>query len=175
MKLASICLGAAMLLWLPVALAQEAGTRQEKEQEQRTEVRKEVGEAVDAIRHYSIERRNDAVAAARRAMEDADRTARRLEARLAAERERMDAAARQRSQEAMADLRRDRAEMSARAAELQHASGEAWGQARQQFVDSYHAFLAAVDRVRARLDRGPHEDRQADTEEEEEEEEEEEP
>ena len=146
MKLASMCLGAAMLLWLPVALAQEAEPRQEKEQEQRTEVRKEVGEAVDAIRHYSIERRNDAVAVARRAMDDADQTARRLEGRLDAERERMDAAARQSSQEAMADLRREQAELAARAAGLQHASREAWGDARQQFVDSYHAFLAAVDR-----------------------------
>lgn len=182
MKTANPFFGLAMLLWLPLAAGQEAGTRQEKaqeqeqeqkleqeqEQEQRTEMRREIGEAVDAIRTYSIERRKDALDAAQRAMEDADQKAARLQARLDARRERMDAAARQRSQEAMADLRRQRAGLTDRAADLQHASRDAWGEARHDFVDGYHAFLEAADRMRARLDRDPAGEPAADTEEEEE-------
>jgi hypothetical protein len=155
MKLANMLLGVSLLVWMVPVLAQDPpAMTPEREREQRAEMRKEIGEAVDAIRSYSIERRKDAVAVSRKALDDADRRMERLQARLDADSERMEAGARQRSQEAMADLRRQKSDLADRGAKLQHASEVAWDDARRDFVDGYHAFVQALERARARVESG---------------------
>lgn len=153
MKLADMLLGVSMLAWMVPVFAQDPpATSQEREREQRADMRKEIGEAVESIRSYSVERRKDALVISRKALDDADRRMERLQARLDADSERMEAGARQRSKEAMAELRHQRADLADRAAKLQHASEVAWGDARRDFVDGYHAFVEALERVRARMD-----------------------
>lgn len=144
-----VCL-VALALWLPPATAQEpARSGTDTEKQQRQEVRKEVGEAVDAIHSYSIERRKDAVAQARRAMDEADRRTDQLQARIIEGWDRMDASARQRSQRAMTDLRRRRGTLAEWAGGMQHGSKEAWEEVKAGFVRSYHEFLDALERARA--------------------------
>lgn len=154
MKTVACMCAAAFAVWLPVAMAQEPPpSSADTEREQRQEMRKEVSEAVDAVRNYSVERRKEAVAEARRAMEETDRRAERLQARIVERWDRMDATARDRSQAAMADLRQRRNAMAEWAGGMQHGSREAWDEVKAGFVRSYHDFQAALDRARAQFDR----------------------
>lgn len=149
MNTAARMCSAAFALWLPVAIAQEPPpARTDTEERQREEMRREVSEAVEAIRSYSIERRKEAVAEARKAMEDADRRSERLQAVMVGRWDRMDAAARQRSQDAMADLRRRRNELGEWAGGMKHGSREAWDEVKAGFIRSYRDFIDALESAR---------------------------
>jgi hypothetical protein len=149
----------AFALWLPVASAQEATPeRTDTEEQQRQEMRKEVDEAVGAIRSYSIERRKEAVAQARQAMEEADRRTAQFEARVRERWNHMDTATRQRSLDTMADLRQRRNELGEWSGGMKHSSKEAWGDVKSGFVRSYHDFIDALEQARTQDDKQAEQD-----------------
>jgi hypothetical protein len=150
---------ALLTAWLPLALAQEppprTDTKQQptEERQKREEMQKETIEAVDAIRDYSIERRNEAVARARESLAEADRRMDRMEAQMNERWSRMSGTARQRSREAMTDLRRRRSELAEWTGGLQHGSNEAWDEVKAGFVENFHDFADAMRKARAQFDR----------------------
>lgn len=160
MKTAAYVCAVALALWLPPTTAQEPQkSSTDAEKQQRQEMRKEVDEAVDAINRYSIERRKEAVARARQALEAADRRADRLQENIDERWNRMDAAARQRSQDAMADLRRRRVELGEWTGGLKHGSRDVWDDVKAGFVRSYRDFIEALDRIRAQDKENAEQDR----------------
>lgn len=108
--------------------------------------------SVDAIRGYSAERREEAMANARRAAAELDEQMEQLQARMDAGWSRMSEASRARSRQAMADLRERRNAMAEWYGGLRHGSAEAWGEVRSGFVKSYHELADALRSARASFD-----------------------
>lgn len=115
------------------------------------QVRREVDEAVDAIRGYSAELREQAVANAKRAGEDLDSQMARLQEQTDLRWDRMNQAARKRSQETMADLRQRRNALAEWYGGMRHSSSAAWDEVRTGFVSSYHELADALRNARAEL------------------------
>lgn len=118
-----------------------------------SKLRQEIDQAVDAIRSYSAERRDEAAANARRAAEDLDRQMARLQERTDQSWNRMSQAARTRSQATMAGLRQRRNAMAEWYGGMRHSSTAAWAEVRSGFVTSYHELADALRKARADFDK----------------------
>ncbi|MDG2518385.1 hypothetical protein [Lysobacter soli] len=132
-----------------------------KEQTQRQEVRKEVGEAVDSIRTYSFERRQEALAVARRSMDELDAQFDRMQAQSHADWTKMSEATRSRSQRTAAELRRQRNALSEWYGGMRQSSAEAWTEVKGNFIASYHDMVASMQRARDDLRGQPPEQQDA--------------
>ena len=117
------------------------------------QVRRDVDQAVDAIRGYSTELREQAMANARLAAEDLDRQMARLQAQTNQRWSRMGETARTRSQATMADLRQRRNAMAEWYGGLRHGSTAAWGEVRVGFITSYHELAEALRKARAEFEK----------------------
>lgn len=111
--------------------------------------RREADEAVDAIRGYSAELRDQAMASAKRAADDLDRQMARLQAQTDERWERMSEAARTSSQATMSELRQRRNALAEWYGGMRHSSAAAWGEVRTGFVTSYHELADALRKARA--------------------------
>lgn len=135
----------------PAAAPPKSADSSAKPSPQGEQVRREVDEAVDAIRGYSAELREQAVATAKRAAEDLDSQMARLQEQTDLRWDRMNQAARMRSQETMADLRQRRNALAEWYGGMRHGSSAAWGEVRTGFVTSYHELADALRKARAEL------------------------
>ncbi len=117
-----------------------------------SQLRKEVDQKVDAIRTYSAERRDEAVANGRRAAEDLDRQMERLQGQMDQGWDRMSQAARTRSQATMADLRKRRNALAEWYGGMRHSSTAAWSEVRGGFVKSYHELADAMRKAKAEFE-----------------------
>lgn len=156
---------AAVLLMgvMPVAAAQNASQKpspaktsvaaqpQEKttkNNQESTTLKKEVDQSVDAIRSYSAEHRDEALANARRIADGLDRQMERLQQQTDQGWARMSQAARTRSQATMADLRKRRNALAEWMGGMRHSSTAAWGEVRSGFVKTYHELADAIREAR---------------------------
>lgn len=155
-------MGVAVLLGalLPVMAAHEAPLQEQRasvDGQSREEPEKAGDEAgqesrIDALREISVERRDEALATARRSAEELDRQIERLQEQMDDGWDRMSQAARQRSQATMVDLRRRRSTLAEWFGGMRHGSSEAWSEVRGGFVKSYHELAEALRQARARLE-----------------------
>ena len=129
---------ACLLTMTPTALTAQTSDRPTAE-----EVKKEVGEAIDALGAYSAARRDEALARTRPALDRLDQQIERLEDRLAAEWDRMDRAARERARAALKELRKRRTDLAEWSGRMRESSAGAWEQVRQGFATSYRALADA--------------------------------
>lgn len=160
-----IAIAAAVLLCMPLAAGAQAPAPQKapatqsapatKEPAQRKEVRKEVGEAVDSIRTYSFERREEAIAIARRSMDELDMQFDRMQAQSHAQWAKMSEAARTRSQRTAAELRRQRNAMSEWYGGMRQSSAAAWSEVKGGFISSYHDMVAKMQKAREDMREAP--------------------
>lgn len=108
---------------------------------------------VEALREVSAERRDEAVATARRAAEDLDRQMETLQRQMDEGWERMSQVARARARSSMADLRQRRNALAEWLGGMRHSSGAAWGEVRSGFVKSYEELAEAMRKARAEFAR----------------------
>lgn len=161
----SIAIAAAALLCMPLVAGAHASASQKapatqsapasKEQAQRKEVRKEVGEAVDSIRTYSFERREEALAIARRSMDELDMQFDRMQAQSHAQWAKMSEAARTRSERTATELRRQRNAVSEWYGGMRQSSAAAWSEVNGGFVSSYHEMVAKMQKAREDVREAP--------------------
>lgn len=162
-----LCAVALLVTVMPMAAAQspaqvpppsdppKAGQPQDepaKNSPKSSQVKEEVDQAVDAFRTYSADRRDEAVANARRAAEDLDRQMEQLQEQMDQRWGRMSQAARTRSQATMADLRKRRNAMAEWYGGMRHSSTAAWGEVRVGFVKSYHELADAMRKARTEFE-----------------------
>ena len=136
-----------------VAAGQDPAAAPAQEETKRERMDKEVDEAVDAIRAYSVEQRDEAMKRAQASMEEADLRIDALQEDMDRRRGRMSDTARRRSQKAMSDLRQRRQELSERYDRMRSSSGKAWSDLKGGFVDGYRALSAALREARAEFER----------------------
>lgn len=107
-------------------------------------VKKEVVEAVDAIRDYSVARRQEALARAQQAIARLDQEMADLQARMDLRWKDMSEESRQSSRTEMGDLQRRRSQLAEWFGGMRHSSAEAWGDVKRGFLKSYHELETAV-------------------------------
>ena len=110
---------------------------------------------VEALREITAERRDEAVASARRAADDLDRQMERLQQQMDEGWDRMSQATRARSRSMMADLRQRRNALAEWVGGMRHGSNAAWADVRGGFVKSYQELAEAMRKARAEFARQP--------------------
>ena len=131
----------------PDAQAQAAARDQAAAKEQKS--------PVAAVRAYSVERRTEAVAAARRATDELDSQMERLQTQMSDGWSRMSAATRERSQREMTELRARRNTLAEWVGGMKHGSADAWTEVKTGFGKSYDELESALRRARDEFRKAP--------------------
>jgi hypothetical protein len=108
----------------------------------------------ETIRGYTVERRDAAVATARRATDDMDRQMERLQTQMSEGWARMSTASRERSEKAMADLRSRRNMLAEWVGGMKHGSADAWSEVKGGFARSYDELALALRKARSEFELG---------------------
>lgn len=111
------------------------------------DVGQKAAETGEAIRDYSVEKKDEAVAHAKRLAADLDARIKELEARASKE----TGEAKAKAQAQLKDLRAKRAEASRKLGELSRASRASWERAKEGFANAYRDLATAYDRAAAEL------------------------
>lgn len=133
---------------IALALSVAAAPLSAEEQSASTQLKKELGEAGEAIKNYSVEQRDEAVNNARQALDQMDARINRLAADIDGKWEQLDATARKKAYESMDRLRKERNDAAEWMGALKHGSKEAWGEAKNGFSRSYDALVNSLSRAR---------------------------
>lgn len=164
MKTFSISLAIAMCAWTASSFAQsqtgQAGQQTEAAAPAATpsSSAEQPGQAdrklTETIRGYSVERRDEAIATARRATDEMDRQMERLQTQMSEGWSRMSTASRERSRQAMADLRTRRNTLAEWIGGMKHGSSDAWTEVKGGFARSYEELALAVRKARSEFEHG---------------------
>jgi hypothetical protein len=111
------------------------------------DVGQKAAETGEAIRDYSVEKKDEAVAHAKRLSADLNARIKELETRAAKE----TGEAKTKAQAQLKELRAKRAEASRKLADLSRASKASWDRAKEGFANAYRDLAAAYDRAAAEL------------------------
>jgi len=111
------------------------------------EVRQEVKEALEAVRNYSADKRDEAIKKVRIALDDLDRRIEDIETRVEEQWNQMDQSAREQAQVTLKTLRTKRTELAEWYGGMRHSSANAWEHVKQGFLDSYEALSKAYDKA----------------------------
>lgn len=148
---------AVLVAAVPMAIAQDAPRQAPPESTPASDQAQQetAGEQrrVEALREITAERRDEAVASARRTADDLDRQMDRLQQQMDEGWDRMSQVARARSRATMADLRQRRNALAEWLGGMRHSSGAAWTEVRGGFVKSYQELADAMRNARAEFAR----------------------
>jgi hypothetical protein len=106
-------------------------------------VAKESGEAWDAVKAYTVEKKNDAVAFGKKIVGETDAKIKDLESKAAQSTGEVKAA----HEKNLQDLKLKRAQAAARLDEMGQATGAAWDATKQGFADAYKDLRQAYDKA----------------------------
>ena len=109
------------------------------------DVGQKAAETGEAIRDYSMEKKDEAVAHAKRLAADLDARIKELEAQAS----KQTGEAKTKAQAQLKDLRAKRAEASRKLADLSRATQASWDRAKEGFANAYRDLATAYDRAAA--------------------------
>ena len=133
---------AAIAAFLSIATLQYSA-QADRVQDRSDAVRMEVSEAMEAVEDFSAEQRDEAVAAARDALERLDAEIEHQEETLRENWSDMSAAARESARDGLRDLRAARNELGERFGALQSGAKSAWDELKAGFAKSWSEFADA--------------------------------
>jgi uncharacterized protein YukE len=124
-------------------------SEEESSAEQTTaeEVKKEVAEAAEAIKDYSLDKREEAVKQAEMMLEELDERISKLETEFKAQSEEFSQTAQKEMQMKLEELRQQRRAVSVRYEALKGGSEEAWEETKEGFSDAYDAIRASLKKA----------------------------
>jgi carbonic anhydrase len=108
------------------------------------EVKKEWGDAINAIGEYSAEKKEAAVESAENALRAADEKIEQLESRMDRKWDQWSQSARKNARKQMRSLRRSRNQLSEWLGGMRHASEDAWKDVKTGFVESWNTFSESM-------------------------------
>ncbi|HON37594.1 MAG: hypothetical protein ACOX3E_05510 [Desulfomonilia bacterium] len=111
------------------------------------DVEREVEEAAEAIRDYSIEQRDEALRQGRKAMDDIDSRIIRFREQISEHWNEMEPEMRSQARETLKALQQQRSEVARRLDELRTSSAGAWEEVKQGFVRSYEDLRRSFERA----------------------------
>lgn len=112
------------------------------------QVSKEVREALEAIKKYSAEQRDEALKKVSIAIDNLDARISDLEERMEQKWDSMDQAAREKARATLKSLRQKRNKLAEWYGGMQHSSSKAWKHVKEGFLKSYEALLEAYDKAK---------------------------
>jgi len=107
------------------------------------DISKKADDTARAVGKYTIQQRDEALKAAKAALDDVDARLRALERKLDSEWDHMDQAARKKARAAQQALRRERNELAEWYGGLTHSSAESWEEVKAGFIASYEKLKAS--------------------------------
>jgi hypothetical protein len=135
------------LKFVAVALAAALGQPLAMAQTTSKDVSKKTAEAVDTMKSYTVEKKNDAVAYGKKLMSAADRDIKKLERSAGKASDEAKAQARQE----VKDLKAARAAAGEKLDQMGKASGEAWDGTKNAFADAYKDLKEGVEKTAKKL------------------------
>jgi uncharacterized membrane protein len=111
------------------------------------QVRQEADDTLQAIKEYSIDKKEQVMAKAKDVLDKMDVKIDELEKRSSEQWQNMSEASREQSRQALRELRRKRNDIAEWYGGMKHSSAGAWDEMRKGFVDSYHALQQAFDKA----------------------------
>ena len=153
-RLTRTCAGIFLAICAASAVSQDQSATKSAPTTKQEQMNKDVDEAVESIRAYSIEQRNVALGNAQRAQSEIDRGIGDMQRNINVHRGRMTASVRHQADATMADIRKRREDLSSWYGRMHHDSGQAWGDVKNGFVDSYHGISEALRKARVEFDQG---------------------
>jgi hypothetical protein len=118
----------------------------------RAEVSKEVADAIEAIKNYSADQRDEAVVRAKTLLEDVDARIEQLEARINERREQMSESARNAARAKLEDLRQKRDAVANWYGRMQYSSDRAWEQIKTGLSNAYSDLSNAWEKAANQFD-----------------------
>jgi len=111
------------------------------------DVKQETMEAIEAIKTYTVDKKNEAVKEVKVVLEDLDTRIERMQSRIEKKWDQMDQTSRDKARETMQALRKKRNELSEWYGGLKHSSADAWDHVKKGFVDGYESLASAFDKA----------------------------
>lgn len=121
------------------------------EKTSKMEVKKEVQEATETIRKYSIEQRDEAVKSTKSTLDKMDKRIDQMESDLNRKWKHMTESAREQKQKSLRVLKKKRNEVSEWYGGLKHGSANAWEEIKTGFSNAYEALGQAVNKAEKEL------------------------
>ena len=143
-------LSAAVLIVVSAASFADQETKSENKGTS-NDVKRETMEAIEAIKKYSIEKKDNAVREVKVVLEDLDARIDRMQSRIEKKWDEMDQASREKARKAIQALRKKRNELSEWYGGLKHSSADAWDHVKEGFVEGYEALDKAFDKAENEL------------------------
>jgi hypothetical protein len=116
------------------------------------EVQQELQDAAEAIKDYSVDQRDEAVAKMRAALEDLDARIDRIETQVEAKKDYLTREAMQKWKATRKALRKQRTEVAEWLGGLRHSSNEAWEDVKKGFSDAYRDLYDAFEKAEAEFE-----------------------
>jgi hypothetical protein len=115
------------------------------------DVKQETMEAIEAIKTYSIEKKDKAVREVKVVLEDLDARIDRMQSRMGKKWDEMDQTSREKARKTIQALQKKRNELSEWYGGLKHSSADAWDEVKSGFVKGYEALANAFDKAENEL------------------------
>ena len=145
-------LALALLTTFGIGAMASAGAADDKASMQ--DVKKEVSEAAEAIKHYSADQRDEAVNKAKAVLDSLDAKIDKLQATIEQKWGKMDQAARGKAQAALDDLKEQRKRLAESYDAMKRSSAGAWEHVKKGFSDSYADLHDAWQKAEKEFDNG---------------------
>jgi hypothetical protein len=129
-----------------LGLATAGATATESEETSAADIKQETVELLQALKSYSVEQRDEALARSRSALDNIDRRIDRLESTMLENWEQMDQAARDKTRASLQALREQRTRVAEWYGSMKSSSASAWGHIRQGFAEAYRALHEAWEK-----------------------------
>jgi len=140
----SVCTFAAQLVLSPLAVGAEPPSPKVTAKD----ISKKADDTASIIGKYTIQQRDEALKAAKSALDELDARLRALDRKLDREWDQMDQSARKNARAAQSALRRQRDEVAEWYGGLKHSSAESWDEVKAGFSTSYDKLKASVSKAR---------------------------
>ena len=134
-------------VFFSVVSVQASETMNKEEKTDMAEVRKETNEALQSIKAYSIDKKNEAMAKAKEMMDKMDAKIDELEKQSSEKWQQMSEASRKKSEETLKELRKKRNDIAEWYGGMKQSSSKAWEDVKKGFVDSYHSLQKAFEKA----------------------------
>lgn len=138
----------AMLAIAPLGnAADQTSDNQAKEKTTAKEVRKEIGDAAEAIKNYSIDKRDEAAKKAKESLDDLDSRISALELKIDKDWDKMGKAAREQARKSMKQLHEQRIKVAEWYGGLQMSTANAWEHTKKGFSEAYEDLKNAWEKA----------------------------
>lgn len=118
------------------------------------DVKKETKELINALQHYTIEQRDQAINEADQALTKLDGRIEELEARIDSNWDKMTQAARQKARASLKALRQQRNELAEWYGSFKNSSSGAWDRMKKGFSEAYQAMSDSWQKAKREYDTG---------------------